>query len=663
MKCLGMKSPFIEFKAEAEVLSNVSVSLNASATEKGLQQHKNGIQSLSTFIHPINQSSDTASSSNKKTQDVILSKPTNVNLMKQNRVENVENPVDEDMNSKKEVTIIELHGDDEYLDDKSETERKYIIPLALKNPSAEPRKSQIFQDSSTNIDDLKRHILMLQNLTKNDNSFQSKFVVFPNLQQNVSEATTTKRPLVRATRRLHLINTPRQKTFKDNENDDAVTPQRSDKLTIVPQVFLQNDQTLMNDESFEEQRDDKQEIRVNYTKRKSYRGYLTTTNRPATKRTTRKQRNGPKRNRNLNKKKRCKEINCSADGTNKDYNRTIEMKQINQTVLHSNDYTKTSVNYPHANGDENKKLYRSVRSHQRNTSKELIFPSSINTTQATNAYKENIDLNPELCYSVGGLSYGQQKLCVAHTNIMPAISRGARSAIQECQHQFKNRRWNCSTVENDSVFGPITAIGSPEMAFIHALSAAGAASFVARACRDGQLTSCGCSRSARPKQLHEDWTWGGCGDDLEFGYKFSQSFIDIREKERKRGARGLVSIPLKYPKIDEKLLAEEMNESHENTSNTNGNSPFKPEDLLELQEIINKEIFSSKVQEKEMQELQAKINQKLLNSKVFNFEHQGLYKNTKKMNRLKSSGSAKARTMMNLHNNEAGRRSFICCKD
>ncbi|KAJ6629551.1 Protein Wnt-5, partial [Pseudolycoriella hygida] len=136
---------------------------------------------------------------------------------------------------------------------------------------------------------------------------------------------------------------------------------------------------------------------------------------------------------------------------------------------------------------------------------------------------------------------------------------------------------------------------------------------------------------------------------------FSQSFIDIREKERKRGARGLVSIPLKYPKIDEKLLAEEMNESHENTSNTNGNSPFKPEDLLELQEIINKEIFSSKVQEKEMQELQAKINQKLLNSKVFNFEHQGLYKNTKKMNRLKSSGSAKARTMMNLHNNEAGR--------
>lgn len=61
--------------------------------------------------------------------------------------------------------------------------------------------------------------------------------------------------------------------------------------------------------------------------------------------------------------------------------------------------------------------------------------------------------------------------------------------------------------------------GTPEMAFVHALAAATTASFIARACRDGQLASCGCSRSARPNQLHEDWTWGGCGDDLEFGYR------------------------------------------------------------------------------------------------------------------------------------------------
>uniref|UniRef100_A0A1A9UV98 Protein Wnt n=1 Tax=Glossina austeni TaxID=7395 RepID=A0A1A9UV98_GLOAU len=60
---------------------------------------------------------------------------------------------------------------------------------------------------------------------------------------------------------------------------------------------------------------------------------------------------------------------------------------------------------------------------------------------------------------------------------------------------------------------------SPEMAFIHALAAATVTSFIARACRDGQLASCGCSSGSRPKQLNDDWTWGGCGDNLEYAYK------------------------------------------------------------------------------------------------------------------------------------------------
>lgn len=51
--------------------------------------------------------------------------------------------------------------------------------------------------------------------------------------------------------------------------------------------------------------------------------------------------------------------------------------------------------------------------------------------------------------------------------------------------------------------------------------------------------------------------------------------------------------------------------------------------------------------------LQAKINHEILNSKVFNLEHQGLYG---KKSRIRSSASSKARSLMNLHNNEAGRR-------
>lgn len=69
------------------------------------------------------------------------------------------------------------------------------------------------------------------------------------------------------------------------------------------------------------------------------------------------------------------------------------------------------------------------------------------------------------------------------------------------------------------LFSVVFFAGSPEMAFIHALAAATVTSFIARACRDGQLASCGCSSGSRPKQLHDDWNWGGCGDNLEYAYK------------------------------------------------------------------------------------------------------------------------------------------------
>ncbi|KOB75802.1 Protein Wnt, partial [Operophtera brumata] len=130
-----------------------------------------------------------------------------------------------------------------------------------------------------------------------------------------------------------------------------------------------------------------------------------------------------------------------------------------------------------------------------------------------------------LCSSLS-LTPGQRRVCRRHKEHMPVVSAGVRRGIEECQYQFSSRRWNCTVTEDGTVFGPLTLI-------------AGVSLSVSRACRDGSLSSCSCSRATRPKHLHSEWVWGGCGDNLEYGYKFTESFVDIRERERKvkRGSR------------------------------------------------------------------------------------------------------------------------------
>ena len=59
------------------------------------------------------------------------------------------------------------------------------------------------------------------------------------------------------------------------------------------------------------------------------------------------------------------------------------------------------------------------------------------------------------CLRIGGLSPRQTKFCQLYPDHMASIGRGARMAIAECQWQFRYRRWNCSTVEDNSVFGPV----------------------------------------------------------------------------------------------------------------------------------------------------------------------------------------------------------------
>ena len=57
-----------------------------------------------------------------------------------------------------------------------------------------------------------------------------------------------------------------------------------------------------------------------------------------------------------------------------------------------------------------------------------------------------------------------------------------------------------------------------------------------------------------------DWEWGGCGDNVEYGYKKSKEFMDIVPRRRRGDIRTMILLhnneagrQVGYYKIDLKL--------------------------------------------------------------------------------------------------------------
>lgn len=136
-----------------------------------------------------------------------------------------------------------------------------------------------------------------------------------------------------------------------------------------------------------------------------------------------------------------------------------------------------------------------------------------------------------VCDDINGLSRNQNSLCKKYHSHMQFVSQGAHNGINECQHQFSDHRWNCSTVNDTSVFGNVLGIGSKEIAFTYAVASAGVVHAVTRACKMGTIEKCGCSEKPRPKGLHPDWNWKGCGDDTNYAYGFAKEFVDALERD------------------------------------------------------------------------------------------------------------------------------------
>lgn len=93
--------------------------------------------------------------------------------------------------------------------------------------------------------------------------------------------------------------------------------------------------------------------------------------------------------------------------------------------------------------------------------------------------------------------------------------------------------------------------GCRETAFIYAITSAAVTHAIARACSEGSIGTCNCDYThhrGRPQIAGptatgggsgggggtgaREWDWGGCSDNIDFGFKFSREFVDTGERGR-----------------------------------------------------------------------------------------------------------------------------------
>ncbi|XP_046558337.1 protein Wnt-6-like [Haliotis rubra] len=162
----------------------------------------------------------------------------------------------------------------------------------------------------------------------------------------------------------------------------------------------------------------------------------------------------------------------------------------------------------------------------------LIFPTNIIGLWWAVGSPLVMDPN-SICRKTRRLAGKQRAICRKEPEIVEEVAKGAKMALIECQYQFRNRRWNCTTARRS--ISKILRKDTREAAFVYAITAAGVVFAVTEACSTGRLLQCTCDNNIRDVATDGEWVWGGCGDNVEFGYQKSREFMDARRRKKRRG--------------------------------------------------------------------------------------------------------------------------------
>lgn len=95
--------------------------------------------------------------------------------------------------------------------------------------------------------------------------------------------------------------------------------------------------------------------------------------------------------------------------------------------------------------------------------------------------------------------------------------------------------------ENKSSIIKFFITDTRETGFVNAITAAGVTYAVTRACTMGEHIDCSCDKNMKRVRKKIDkgkntpegkWEWGGCGDNINFGFRKAKDFMDTRYRRR-----------------------------------------------------------------------------------------------------------------------------------
>ncbi|XP_076030906.1 protein Wnt-9a-like [Oratosquilla oratoria] len=124
--------------------------------------------------------------------------------------------------------------------------------------------------------------------------------------------------------------------------------------------------------------------------------------------------------------------------------------------------------------------------------------------------------------------------CRGSKEVAPFLLKAFLLSVAHCQRELRYDRWNCSL---GKARRKILKKGFPESAFLLAISSASVTHEISKGCSTGRLSRCSCDDSAPAPENVRTWRWGGCGDNVKFGSKFSRKLF--RRGRSKRRLRDL----------------------------------------------------------------------------------------------------------------------------